>query len=671
MCIQKRLLYMIIGILVSGVALTYGSTDIAIKQMDSPPPNAETVLAGLFARYEFEDIINDADEASDTSGFDRHAHLEKASVRQKGILGRSLYLSGQGNLSLVDGALSKITNFTFSAFVFDDGIKESCVAELSNTNSGISLVFLISPLNSNSPLEYKLVRELKEMNSAIKTEATTEYIVSHTKEVKQTEDIIQDTSSRCGKWRHIAITQSANSAAIFVNGLEVARKNGKWATLSELGINRLTIGNSTAIPHRSFHGSLDQVQLFNRELTAAEIRRLARIFTVQGRTIYRGNTPWYFKGVALSCLTSPHEIISETEKLGFAGSRNNWIESVKAKAKGAPLDFDYPGPEITLDRIQSWSADSVRFLVSQIGLVGGTADNGRIIDNLRYSQDVKDAVNKCLSRGLSVVIAMQYQQHSGRSGQLPMPVKDTIMAWDALTVEFANDPLVIFEIFNEPNVFIPGPRNNMFKRWKDWAEGGVSPGGIPFYGMQQMVDIFRADRGRGFNSHNLLFVDGIEFAKTLEGVRALKDTAGALAYAFHPYSTESWMSEEEWKNDWTQKFLKPSRTCNIPIVNTEWFTRPDLKFDVWNSFTPRRIVALLQFMKDNQIGFYPFTFDIIGWLTVGFTDHPTSIYRWDGSLPPAGPGAQFGIGRAVHFFYTMGIRGSDWQALEVPLEKDL
>jgi hypothetical protein len=220
-------------------------------------------------------------------------------------------------------------------------------------------------------------------------------------------------------------------------------------------------------------------------------------------------------------------------------------------------------------------------------------------------------------------------------------------------------------------VTVPGSPPFLSVRWRRWAEGGTTPGGAVYYGMQTLVDMIRDARPRGFGAHNLIFADGIEFAKTLEDVDVLKDPANALAYAFHPYSTESWMTVEQWQKDWTTRFLNPSRSRNIPVVVTEWFARPDLMFDVWNSFTPQRIVALLQFLKDNEIGFYPFTFDILGWLTVNFTDRPTSIFGPNGVLPPAGPGMQFGVGKAVFYYYTRGVTDHDRRAVKVPTVNDL
>ncbi len=71
-------------------------------------------------------------------------------------------------------------------------------------------------------------------------------------------------------WQHVAITKS-NTTTMYVNG--IATQNAANKSITQPSAN-LTIANRPSATH-PFNGQLDDIRIYNRELTPAEIRQLA------------------------------------------------------------------------------------------------------------------------------------------------------------------------------------------------------------------------------------------------------------------------------------------------------------------------------------------------------------------------------------------------------------
>ncbi len=80
------------------------------------------------------------------------------------------------------------------------------------------------------------------------------------------------------RWNHVALTYSDASPStppkMYVNGVEVAvtTQGGSGSVVSDVGLN-LTIGNR-ADGTRMFNGSIDEVAIYNRSLSASEVKQL-------------------------------------------------------------------------------------------------------------------------------------------------------------------------------------------------------------------------------------------------------------------------------------------------------------------------------------------------------------------------------------------------------------
>ena len=81
----------------------------------------------------------------------------------------------------------------------------------------------------------------------------------------QVYDLLDD-----GAWHHVAATWSPGSMAVFVDGVEVARRTTRIGSINAATSTAFRVGGEDASPFH-FVGSLDEPTVFSRALTASEI----------------------------------------------------------------------------------------------------------------------------------------------------------------------------------------------------------------------------------------------------------------------------------------------------------------------------------------------------------------------------------------------------------------
>ena len=194
-----------------------------------------------------------------------------------------------------------------------------------------------------------------------------------------------------------------------------------------------------------------------------------------------------------------------------------------------------------LDAAKGWNANTLRFQVSQRGLADPNISQAA---RDAYLQRVVDGVELARSNGFMVIASMQ-DQSNGCGPARPLPSDQTLSAWSVLAPALKDDPYVMFELFNEPNV------SNTTAGWARWRDGGDGPttnqGDTPV-GHQALIGLLR-----GLGADNVLIADGVNKAERLSGMPLLEDTSGQLMYAIHPYylaNGESW---------WDQQYRLPDR----------------------------------------------------------------------------------------------------------------
>jgi hypothetical protein len=181
---------------------------------------------------------------------------------------------------------------------------------------------------------------------------------------------------------------------------------------------------------------------------------------------------------------------------------------------------------------EHWQANTVRFHVSQ-GALAYENENGLS----QYTDAVGSVIRQARAMGLVVMVDVDAEQYgctpahnypAGGSGLPTLPTGKTKEAWTQLLPQLGNDPGMILEPMNEPDVVTEcGTGLTTQQLWADWASGCGSP------------DIGMVNLGtwlRGQAPDNLLLFDGNHFAGTFDGfIAASSGMPANSAYAVHPF----------------------------------------------------------------------------------------------------------------------------------------
>lgn len=226
---------------------------------------------------------------------------------------------------------------------------------------------------------------------------------------------------------------------------------------------------------------------------------------------------------------------------------------------------------------QSWCANTVRLQVAQDNLVGESGST--------FSEEFMDAIHSEVTQaerdGLVVVINAATQD----VGHELAPTHATEAFWRSLISFYGGDPQVVFDIFNEPRLYM----SSVDATWKAWQHGGTRDGRT-YLGMQAIVDLIR-----NHGANNLVWIEGPGAASTLKHVRAYPISGGPLVYAIHrPRGDHN-------PNVWDADFGFLVRDGVAPVMAGEWAQYASGKSECWKD-APTAVPAFLKYLEDHSIG---------------------------------------------------------------------
>ena len=275
------------------------------------------------------------------------------------------------------------------------------------------------------------------------------------------------------------------------------------------------------------------------------------------------------------------------------------LSMVGSLTQGAAVEAYAHWGEAELAAAKAWGADSLRFQVAQPYLDprGGQ-------DTAAYVARLRSMIDLARSRGFVMVLSMQDQSLAGGDAT-PLQDASTERAWRTLAPLYANDPYVIYELFNEPdNQATPAG-------WSTWKNGGDG-----YVGHQQLVNLLRS-----LGAKNVLLADGAQKSGVLTGLPLLADPLNQLGYATHPYYIGAVRSDP---NAWEKRFGYLAATH--VVVSTEWNAHgrrggcaPD---------DPVLARRLMVYLESKNIGMYGWAFDWPGTLVQDWSWAPSTFDRW-------------------------------------------
>jgi len=277
---------------------------------------------GLLLRYSFDS--DSGGKVLDRSGGNRHAGVHGATYDKAGVVGGAMRFDGEDDY--LEAPKIRLESFTFSAFVKTFGTGK---AGLNNRR-----LFLLH----DGPRYYALQGNA---GGAIGLNVT-----GH-REVNE-----YNWAFEADKWTHIAVTYATPTVRIYRDGR--LTETGRLDTEGVAG--QLFIGGDDKHYGRFWHGMMDEVMLFSRALSAAEVEALQKPGTSRGHAPARGGERFVgtWRGLAVDKPgqgTSRDRLILDLRVSGngrLAGTASGrfpdsgWAELEKLQVTGGRLTFEVP-----------------------------------------------------------------------------------------------------------------------------------------------------------------------------------------------------------------------------------------------------------------------------------------------------------------------------------------
>jgi Ricin-type beta-trefoil lectin domain/Cellulase (glycosyl hydrolase family 5) len=217
---------------------------------------------------------------------------------------------------------------------------------------------------------------------------------------------------------------------------------------------------------------------------------------------------------------------------------------------------------------EGWCGNTVRLQIEQDVLVG--VDGTTL--NTAYLSFVQSIVSYAEQEGLAVVLNDQTEPGGATDTSLnePLPTQATEAFWHQMNKLYARDPLVIYDLFNEPRAAVGSDEIATWNLWRDGGAFSYSYDGrtysAPFIGMQALSDYVRQDGAK-----NLFWIE-------TTGNRALDELSlhpdaylikgdEPLAYEYHHTTTGGVARTEA---NWDAQFGNLIKDGIAPVVDGEW-----------------------------------------------------------------------------------------------------
>ncbi|MBI2637564.1 MAG: LamG domain-containing protein, partial [Candidatus Sungbacteria bacterium] len=224
----------------------------------------DTLKNGLVGMWSFDGKFLSRGKALDSSGNNNDGNLTSGPVPAVGKVGQALSFDGvndyvdAGDINALDNpvSLSACAWVKHNTLTDDDVI----VAKMTNTTTGGFLLFRddVAAVSGRTDTYHMFVS--KDSTTFVRMEGATD-------------------ASRANIWTHVCGVYTRSSATglrLYVNGAEDANSPVSTASLDSInsGTDPVRIGDSAEAANRPLNGLIDEVRIYNRALTAEEVKRL-------------------------------------------------------------------------------------------------------------------------------------------------------------------------------------------------------------------------------------------------------------------------------------------------------------------------------------------------------------------------------------------------------------
>ncbi|HVU25220.1 MAG TPA: cellulase family glycosylhydrolase, partial [Opitutus sp.] len=260
--------------------------------------------------------------------------------------------------------------------------------------------------------------------------------------------------------------------------------------------------------------------------------------------------------------------------LQVAGHRLVTVDGTPVRLRGvncASLEWSADGEGHIARTVEvavaEWHANLIRLPLSQDRWFGHTpqqVDGGTV-----YRALVQRLVDYCTEHDVYILLDLHWSDAGewGRSiGQHHLPDQNSLVFWKDVAARFANQPAVLFDLYNEP------ARIN----WEEWFTGGPikekdekTNETIRYEGVG-LPALAAAIRSTG--AKNVLVASGLNWAYELAGIpgqREIADPDGhGVIYATHPYPHAWEHIGRETIAQWAARIAMIA--AHVPVIVTEF-----------------------------------------------------------------------------------------------------
>jgi endoglucanase len=277
--------------------------------------------------------------------------------------------------------------------------------------------------------------------------------------------------------------------------------------------------------------------------------------------------------------------------------------------------FDGPNDDDNIAALQTWHVNAVRLPLNEscwLGISGATEVGGDYYQTL-----IQDYVDRLHARGIYVVVDLHWSAPGGALATKQQAMADADHAldfWTSVATFFKDDPMMIFDLFNEPFLDLAGAGD----AWGCWRDG-CNVQGFQSAGMQAMLDAVRATGAK-----QVVIAGGLSYANKLDGWLAHKpsDPLGNLAAGFHLYNDGACRDAGCWNG------TVASVAQQVPLVTGELGER-----DCSHGF----IDGYLSWADTHGVGYLGWA-----WNPQDCSTFPSLITDWSGAP------SNFGVGLQTH-----------------------
>jgi aryl-phospho-beta-D-glucosidase BglC (GH1 family) len=227
--------------------------------------------------------------------------------------------------------------------------------------------------------------------------------------------------------------------------------------------------------------------------------------------------------------------------------------SLEWSCSGDIQGVDYQG-------MSGWGANVVRLPLNQDCWL---STSGNTSYDSSYAGTVDQNVQWAKQNGMDIILDLHWSDkgnfsvgatclaNTSMNCQQDMADTNSTEFWKEVAGKYANDPAVIFELYNEPKIggYMPQAAD-----WNTWLNGGTSSG-FTVVGMQSLYNTVRAT-----GANNIVIIGGLNWAYDLTGVPSHAVSGTNIVYNTHPYANHG--------TSFTQYF--GNLTSMFPVIATEF-----------------------------------------------------------------------------------------------------